>query len=329
MLAISSAIQSDPSNFEARLLLAQIWSLQGNFEFAGHAFDDLERQFPDQQHRIALTRHDTLPTLRQGQLLAAYSLARTKTDRGQFAFWVQSLLVGLQLSQQAAAFGAAAQNDLAALPEYARRLIEMETLIQQGKSSEAKTWLERPFADPWNAIYARLQVEMLMRIGANREAGTLLTHYGIVLGNFQRDLLRFAINKNNGDEISAQADLHGLLAKRLDSAHVDYLCAVLIRFPDRFGANRLHVLYGADAGVLTQKTVAAVWLVSTLANEAPIAKSWAAILKARGIIVPETARIDFSSPNLGRPGSVPALINSLPLPRDVVQALVLRMKRKQ
>ena len=49
----------------------------------------------------------------------------------------------------------------------------MEALLQQGRNAEAKVWLERPFDGPWNAVYARLQVEMLMRLGANREADTL------------------------------------------------------------------------------------------------------------------------------------------------------------
>lgn len=328
LLSISTAVQSDPSNLEPRLLLAQIWSLQGNFDFAGKTFDELEKQFPDQQRRIALTRHDTLVTIGQGRRLAEYALAKTRTDRNQFAFWIQSLLLGLQLSRQAESFAAAAQADIAALPEYPRRLIEMETLIQQGRTAEAKAWLVRPFAGPWNAIYARLQVEMLMRLGAMREAVSLLNHYGLVLGNFQRDLLHFAISKSSGDEISAQADLHGLLAERLGSIQVDYLCAVLVRTPDRFGVTRLQVLYGTDANSLPRETATAIWLVATLAGEKQIAEAWVPILKTKGVVPPEKLLIDFSATEFQNPNSVPFLINALPLPRDVVQALALRVKRK-
>jgi tetratricopeptide (TPR) repeat protein len=328
MLSLSTAIRSDPSNFEAHLLVAQIWSMQGNYEFSGRAFDELCRRFPEQALRIALARHDTLVTMRQGQLLAEYALAQARTDRNRFAFWIQSMLFGLRLSQQAEAFTAASQKDLALLPEYARRLVEMEALLQQGRNAEAKAWLERPFAGPWNAIYARAQVDMLIRIGANREAGTLLGHYGIVLGDFQRDLLRFTLNKSLGDEVSAQADLHGLLAKRLSAAYVNYICAALVRFPDRNGVNRLHAVYGADAGTLPQETAAAIWLVAILANEPQIAQAWAGTLKAKGIPIPAVNRIDFSTTDLANNEGVPFLINFTPLPRDVVQALALRVKKQ-
>lgn len=328
MLAVSSAIQSDPHNFEARLLLAQIWSLQGNFEFSGHAFDELEKEFPAQQRRIALTRHDTLVTLGQGRLLAEYALARTRTDRSQFAFWVQSLLFGLRLSQQAVPFNAAAQAEIAALPEYARRLVESEALLQQGRTAEAKAWLERPFDGPWNAVYARQQIEMLMRIGANREAGTLLDRYGVVLGNFQQELLHFVLSKHRGDEITAQADLHGLLAKRLEPAQVEYLCAVLVRFPDRTAITRLQALYGSNAAALPRETATAIWVAATLAREAEVARTWAGILRTKGVVVPAGGEIDLTATELASPNGVPFLINTLPLPREVVQALALRVQRK-
>jgi hypothetical protein len=327
MLAISSAIQSDPHNFESRLLLAQIWSLQGNFEFAGLAFDDLEREFPAEQRRLALTRQDTLITLGQGRLLAEYALAKTRTDRNQFAFWVQSVILGLRLSQQAGAFTAAAQAEIAALPEYARRLVESEVLVQQGRDAEAKGWLERPFAGPWNAVYARLQIEMLLRLGAYREASILLDYYGPVLGNFQRDLLHFTLSKSRGDEITAQADLHGLLAKRLDGAQVDYLCAALVRNPDRMGVSRLHVMFASDASSLAPATASAIWVAAILARESGIAEAWAGILKARGVLVPGEVGIDLTATALTNPNGVPFLINTLPLPRDVVQALALRVAR--
>jgi tetratricopeptide (TPR) repeat protein len=328
MLAVSSAIQSDPHNFDARLLLAQIWSLQGNFEFAAHAFDELEKEFPAQQRRIALTRHDTLVTLGQGRLLAEYALAKTRTERNQFAFWVQSLLFGLRLSQQAAAFSAAAQDEIAALPEYARRLVAMEALLQQGKNAEAKAWLERPFDGPWNAVYARQQVEMLLRLGAYREAGTLLDRYAIVLGPFQHELLHFTLSKSRGDEVTAQADLHGLLAKRPENAQVEYLCAVLVRFPDRTAVERLQALYGGNAASLPRETATAIWVAATLAQENETARSWAGILRTKGVVVPAEGTIDLASTELASPHSVPFLVNTLPLPREVVQSLALRVKRK-
>jgi tetratricopeptide (TPR) repeat protein len=328
MLAISSAIQSDPHNFEARLLLAQIWSLQGNFEFSGRAFDDLEKEFPGQQRRIALTRHDTLVTLGQGRLLAEYALAKTRTDRNQFAFWVQSLLFGLRLSQQAAAFNAAAQAEIAALPEYARRLVEMEALLQQGRTAEAKAWLERPFDGPWNAVYARQQIEMLMRLGAYREAGILLDRYGVVLGSFQQELLHFVLSKNRGDEITAQADLHGLLTKRLEPAQVEYVCAVLVRFPDRTAMARLQARYGSNAEALPRETATAIWVAATIARDAEVALTWAGILRTKGVVVPAGGALDLTATELANPNSVPFLINTLPLPREVVQALALRVQRK-
>lgn len=328
MLAVSSAIQSDPHNFEARLLLAQIWSLQGNFEYSAHAFEELEMEFPAEQRRIVLTRHDTLVTLGQGRVLAEYALAKTRTERNQYAFWVQSLLFGLRLSQQAAAFNAAAQAEVSALPEYARRLVEMEALLQQGRTAEAKAWLERPFDGPWNAVYARLQLEMLMRLGANREAGTLLDRYAVVLGPFQHELLHFTLSKHRGDEVTAQADLRGLLAKRLDPAQLEYLCAVLVRFPDQAAITQLEARYAGNAATLPRETATAIWVAATLARDTEVARAWARILQGKGVVVPAGGQIDLTATELASPNGVPFLINTLPLPREVVQALALRVTRK-
>lgn len=327
-LALSSAVQSNPDNLPASVLLAQIWYMQGNVAFADQAFERLARVFPEERARLNLVQHDTLVAIGQGRPLAEFALSRIPLDRARYAAWVEVMLFGLRLSHSAGSFFSTRLTDVAGLAPSARRLVAAEALIEDGKSDEARATLAAPFGQPWNPIYARLHVQMLIRIRAFAEGSVLLNNYGQVLGNFERDLLRLELNQAAGDAVSAQADLLGLLKGTLTPQQINELCAILVRYPDRAASNRVHAQLRTRADQLPPDTIAALWCAAQLAGATEAAATWAETLGRLRIELPNPPSIDFGIIDLVRPGGAPYLINTLQLPRPVVYALALQIKRK-
>jgi tetratricopeptide (TPR) repeat protein len=327
-LALASAVQSNPNNLPASVLLAQIWYMQGNAEFAEQAFERLARVFPEERTRLNLVQHDTMVAIGQGRPLAEFALSRTRLDREHYAAWVEAMLFGLRLSKSAESFFSIRLTEVAGLAPSARRLVSAEALIEEGRIDEARSALAAPFGQPWNPIYARLHVQLLIRIRAFREGSLLLNNYGQVLGNFERDLLRFELNKAAGDGVSAAADLLGLLKGTLTPLQINELCAVLVHYPDRAASNRIQAQLRPRTDTLPPDTIAALWCASQVAGATEAAAAWAEKLQRLRIELPEPPSIDFDIVDLVRPGGAPYLINTLQLPRPVVYALALQIRRK-
>ena len=327
-LALSTARQRDPSNYDATLLLAQITMFQRSYFHSDDLFAALWREHPDNRLRTAVVYHDSLLALDRMGKLAESSIAMVKADPGRSAVWVQSALLAIRSMSQAEAveFGRNQEAALLALAPHAVLLVRAELDLRTGGETRALTALRQRFDGPLNVFYTGYQIQRLAGLGAVNEAQQLLDQQGPSMGKFDHLLTQVTLSSLAGDRWAAHGDFRALLKEPLNELRVERLAGLLIKHPDVTLYREFHARIRAEAKLESAVYGAALWTAGIVCAASDEAKFWQTHGQQPPFArYPDIRSVNFSSRNLAAPDSPCHLINVLSLPREVIMALLWRM----
>lgn len=329
-LMLSTARELDPANYDAALLLAQISMFQRSFLFSDELFNTLGQSHPEQRRRTAITYHDTLVAVGRMSRLAAFSVVMASADPARASVWVRSALLALRLmpAAEAANFAQTEARSLALLAPHPRLLLQAEMDLRQGHDIEALAALHRSFAGPLNPFYVQYQVWRLAELGASAQAQLLLDTQGEVLGEFEQRLAQVRLAHLAHDAVLAKGSFRGLLRLPLNPDRVERIAALLVTQPDAALFRELHGRLVADGSFMDAVDGASLWLAATLSGAPAEADYWRS--HGRQTITsssyPDLTALDFSSWDLMAPATPLYLLNVVTLPREVIFALLGRMR---
>lgn len=329
-LMLSTAREIDPRNYDASLLLAQITMFQRSFLFSDGLFMALWRNHPVQRERTAITYHDTLISLGRMGRLAAFCVEMASTDRARAVMWQRSAFLAIRLlpADEVAAFAGTQAANLAKLAPHAQLLVQAELDLRQARDIEALAALHRNFDGPLNPFYLQYQITRLAELGAAADAQLMLDARGILLGDFEQNLLQIKLARLAGDEVLAKAAFRTLMRLPLNPLRVERIAAGLTAHPDAALFRELHARLLADPAFTRAVDGAALWLAATLSGAGREADYW----RTQGhqsipaSAYPDIPGLNYSSWNVGAPDSALHLLNTVTFPREIILALLERMQ---
>jgi hypothetical protein len=328
MVALGTARGLDGTDYDTRLLQAQIAMFQFNTAYADQEFRALGREFPDRGERTALIYHDTLLALFRYEPLALLCLDMALADPGRAALWVKSLLHALRDGGGAAVFVARHEAAIHKLPAHARLLLAAEAAVQSGEREKARAQLAQPFEGPLNPVYFDEQLMALARLGEADTARSLLRRMGPAFGDSDFMLGELALDYFTPDRSDEQLDLRSLLGAPLRAVQVHRLLALLIMRGDRDGFVVVETWMRQRPELAADVSGAAMWITALAFGRADLGAHWKTAGRQQfGDGYPSITAIDFSARSLERTDGVPSLVNALTLPREVIFALQSRTEK--
>ena len=327
-LALTTARQLDPTNYDAALMLAQISMFQHSYAFSDEQFMTLWREHPGHRSPIAIVYHDTLLALDRMGKLAEFSIVMAAADSSRAAVWIRSALLAVRSMQvdEAAAFGPKQAEAIRALAPHAQQLLRAELDLRAGEEIQALAALHKPFAGPVNPFYAQYQVERLAGLGALSEAQLLLDQKGPLMGDFEHLLTQTALSTMAADFTLAHGSFRALLKLSLTEQRVERLAALLIAHPDATLYRELHAHVRRDTRVESAVDGPTMWITGIICAARAEGAYWQTHGRQPAIVsYPVIDKLDFSSRNLLKSDSICHLINAVSFPRDVIMALLWRV----
>lgn len=327
-LALLSAQQRDPQNYEAALLLAQIAMFQGSVLAADQQFERLLRTHPAHAARTAVVYHDTLLSLGRMGTLVEFSLARAKADGARSAVWVRSALLGLRVVGRGdiAELKAKVEPAIAPLARHPQQLLRSEFELRSGDLPSALRRLRTAFNGPLNPFYTRHQVLRLAELGEAGTAQVLWDLYGPPFGEFEQQLAQFELSSVARDERTAEAAFRRLLALPLQEQRVERIAAALIAHPSAARFEQLSARVQREKSLEAASDGAGLWLTGIVCGAPAKAAYWRSHGKQPLARYGAVTAIDFRSRDLAVENSVCHLINVVSLPREIILALWARVE---
>lgn len=328
-LALLSAQQRDPRNYDAALMLAQIAMFQGSVLSADEQFDRLLREHPAQSGRTAIVYHDTLLSLDRMRRLAPFSLSMAKADSERSAVWLRSALLAVRSlsAADAAELREKTEPTIGSLSPHAQLLLRAEFDARSGDAASALKRLRAPFNGPLNPFYARHQVLRLAALGDAGTAQVLLDFYGPPFGEFEQQLTQFELSSIARDEVTAEAAFRRLLAQPLQELRVERLAAALIAHPNAERYRQFSARIQREALLEAVCDGAGLWVTGIVCGAPKDAIYWQTHGKQPMFSgYPPIKVVDFQSRALSAANSVCHLVNVLSLPREVIVALFARVE---
>lgn len=322
-----TAVAQDPNNYDARLFTAQYAAYAGDALLSDWLFDQVLARFGEQGGRTAITRHDTLLAVGRYDVLALHSLNRAVADRAGRPTWVNSLLLAMKLGRLGPAFVAEHKETVAKLGADAARLVQAMAAISAGDDRSALATLRHAFAPEVEPAYVRLQIEMLLKIGAPVDAEMAWTVNARNFAAFDRLLSRCRIDTGQGYGSLAALQFSSLVNQAASPMDWDKLVATLVLQPDREAFGYLHRRAAKDPGSLTIETATLLWVAAVAVGATEERDYWARHTAATfRVTYPPIAAINFKSIHGDEKGTVPWLVGALPLPRMTIASLYWRVE---
>lgn len=325
-LSLESALKSDPTSFQPALLLATLDSVSSRGRTANAWVGWALANQPQRAERVAVTLHDMM--LQQGQLerVADFALWMARRDRANAALWVRSLLTVLRATRSTGRFARLHAAEVTQLARPARSLMATQILAEEGRRDAARLALQRPLA-PDQPIYGLLQVEQLLRLGDTAAAEVVAQTLSPALGRVRALGLQYWIAERDADAVLAHACFDHVAAGPLAPGDVDWLAAMVIRAPDPASFRRLDRRLRASSADLTPDTAAGIWAAAVVCADREAARYWAErVRKGARTELPHDFHFDFGSASPARAGTVPAVLTHVALPREVIDALLARVR---
>ncbi|MBW8780938.1 MAG: tetratricopeptide repeat protein [Verrucomicrobia bacterium] len=325
--SMASALQQDPHNYEARLLMGQYGEFAGEYETADRFFEDVLREFPQARTRTAITLHDTLLATGRFEPLARHCLSMALADETSRPTWVRSLLLALHLGRIGSAFVIGHQEQIAKLDPAARRLIVAEAAIEEQDVPVALGLLRVPFPGPVNAVNFVAQVQLLLRAGKVDAAASVWQAAAGQLQPFDRQLTRSWIDRSGGYQTLAEMEFAALAEGPMDAASLDKLVSTLVLHPDRPLFLRLHRRFVSSPELVDRVSVGELWLAAVVCGASTEQAYWAEISAEKfHQSYPPISAIDFTSLNGKRTNTVPFLVGIAPFARETIASLYWRVE---
>ncbi|MEJ1973681.1 MAG: tetratricopeptide repeat protein [Lacunisphaera sp.] len=189
LAALETAVQIEPDNFPAGMLLARIYQA-GNALAADRIYARLQRSHPEQ--RVEIGRAWFRSLLGQGRLEEVAVLAREQlaAEPAAAAVWTNALIFSAQAIHRPALLEAATTD--AAVPPGARAVLQLAGRVAQAPTAQARRTLlvQTPLAPgfPYDRIY---RAEQLLADGFTMDVLGLLGASTAELGG--RDIARLAL----------------------------------------------------------------------------------------------------------------------------------------
>lgn len=317
-----TAVAQDPTNYDARLFTAQYAAYAGDSLLSDWLFDQVMAQFGEQGGRTAITRHDTLLAVGRYDVLALHSLNRAVMDRASRPVWVGSVLLAMKLGRLGLAFIAENEKAIAQLGPDAARLVRAMAAIVAEDAGATLATLRHTFGPEVEPAYVRLQIEMLLKIGAPVDAEMAWTVNARNFTAFDRLLARCRIDTGQGYGPLAALEFSSLVNQAANPGDWDKLVATLILQPDRETFGYLHRRAAKDPGSLTLETSMSLWVAAVVVGAAEEREYWARHVAATfRVTCPSIGTINFKSIRGDEAGTVPWLVGALPLPRTTITSL--------
>ncbi|HLP26095.1 MAG TPA: hypothetical protein VK477_10475 [Acidobacteriota bacterium] len=327
-LALLSAQQRDPRNYDAALLLAQIAMFQRSVLSSDQQFQRLMREHPAQAARTAVVYHDTLLSLDRMRTLAEFSLVMAKADSARSAIWVRSALLGVRAVglAEVAELKEEVEPALAALAPHAQQLLRAEFEWRAGDRASALRRLRARFNGPLNPFYTRHQVLRLAELGEAAAAQVLWDFYGPPFGEFEQQLTQFELAMVARDDGAAEGAFRRLLALPLQEQRIDRIAAALIVHPDAGRFQQLSARVRRENLLEAASDGAGLWIAGIVCGVRAEAAYWRSHGRPPLSAFPSITAVDFRSRDLSAENSVCHLVNVLSLPREVILALWARVE---
>jgi hypothetical protein len=324
-LSLLSSLQLDPANYEATLFLGHLKQYQQNFPASDAVFRGLLDQHPHRRQETAIAWHDALLVRQRYRELAVLALHMAAIPDPEAPFWVRSALFALRASPNVTGFVDLNANRIATLPSAARALFLAEGAFQQAPREAMVGRLLEASAGNLAPVLVDEFVDLLLRLNEVGRAEALLRRQGVGLTAFDRAFAQMRIDQASGDAALVRLDFEALLRRRLTPASLDRLVAWLIEHPDRQSFARLERAVSRRENQ-PAVTGAEMWVVALACGATAEAAAWARICEQRfGLWLPSIAALNFSSDRLTDLTSVPHLVVTAKLPREVIFSLLRRM----
>lgn len=326
-LALLSAQQRDPRNYDAALMLAQIAMFQRSWLASDQQFERLMREHPEQAARTAVVYHDTLLSLDRMRTLAEFSLVMARVDSARSAIWVRSALLGVRAVSltEVAELKEKVAPAVAALAPHAQQLLRAEFESRAGDHVSALRRLRTRFSGPLNPFYTRHQVLRLAEFGDPGTAQVLWDFYGPPFGEFEQQLTQFELASLARDESAAQVAFRRLLVLPLQEQRVERVAAALIMHPSTTRFEQLSDRVRRERRLESVIDGPALLITGIVCGAASEAAHWRTHGRQPLGAYPTIAAVDLLSRDLVAENSVPHLVNVLSLPREIILALWTRV----
>lgn len=324
LLSLSTARHLAPDDYQTGLLLGQLWSAAGSYGYSDAVFELLQRDFPEKAESTAISFHDQLLVSQRFDRLADLCLQRLVAGSKQTEEWERSLFFAVDHGRLAAKFSAAHAAEVAGLPPRITFLLQTYALWQSGKLDAAIARLTPYKVGTGSTVFMRVQIEALARLGRPDEATTLLNHYAPALGGaFEYSALQYVITVSRGASHLVQSDFLLLLRRPLSLAEFDRICALLVASGDRESLPRLRRHFRNPVLAGSGLAYAEFWMAALVCGDQESVEFAAReVLRVEKHALPAGKKIDFLSEDPTNPVGVRTLLNTVPLMRETIFALV-------
>jgi len=324
---MATALEMDPRNYDARLLMAQYAEFAGDFITAEEFFDQILRDFPEAVTRTAITYHDTLLAVGRSEVLAKFCLRMGAEDAANRSNWVDSLLLAMHLGRLGPDFVAGNGAALARLTSDERRMVQGEALLVSGDRRAAWASLRMTFNPPVEANHVMQQIQWFLRAGAPADAEVAWSVNSRGLDEFDRQLARCWVDQGLGYPALAELEFAALADPSCSRQVIDKLVATLVMQPDANSFTHLHRrVLAAGPEAITRETVDEMWLAAVVCGGAAERDYWAKQAKESfGLVYPVIRAVNFNSLDGAKVGTVPFLVGGASLGRNTIEALYWRV----
>lgn len=320
--SMATALELDPHNYDARLLMAQYSEFAGEFLTADRFFKMLLREFPEKRSRTAITFHDTLLSVGRHEALAVHCLDMATANTSDHSTWTSSLLLAMHLGKLGAAFLAKHPFEIAQLEPDAQRLVQAQALLKDGKVNAARAGLRHAFATPVDANYVIQQIRMFLRAGAPADAEVAWTINARELDPFDRQLSRCWVDHGLGYASLAGMEFAALTDRPHTEQTLDKLVATLVMQPDPDAFQALHRRMLAPKEAITLQASGEMWLAALACHAAQERDYWARICSEQfHMDYPLISAIRFDSRDKEQNDTVPFLVNIGVFSRETIAGL--------
>ncbi len=326
LVSLSSARQLDPWNYLANLQLARLWGYTGDYGYSQDAFEELLRSFPQDAAETATSYHDMLLAAGWFRPLAKLSLDRSLVESNHSNAWIRTLLFAIEHGRLASEFSQINASELARTAPWVQHAVQSLALEQSGEHDAARDhWLNLPGAIASSALF-RLQIESLLRLEQATAARDLLEREGWRWPGFATEALRYRVEHALApDSVETRAAFRALLRANFSPEDFDRLCALLIETNDRASLRRIRGYSRLPDIAATPTSLTALWSVAIVLKDPETAAYIAATPDAPATdLLRKLHQNGADQRPLDQPGGARFLLNTLPLPRETIFALVAR-----
>lgn len=320
--SMATALTLDSHNYDARLLMAQYSEFADEFLTGDRFFKALMYEFPQMRVRTAITFHDTLLAVGRHEILAIHCLDMAAENNPDRSTWTGSLLLAMHLGKLGPEFLAKHPDKYTHLEPDARRLVQAQALLNDGKVNEARADLRHAFTSPVNANYVIQQIRLFLRTGSPADAEVAWAINARNLLPFERQLARCWIDHGLGYASLAGMEFSSLAAGHQTEQNLDKLVATLVMQPNPDAFQALHRRMLAAQHTITVQTTGEMWLASLVCQAPKERDYWAQISKERfHMSYPLISNIRYDSRAKNQEGAVPFLVNTGVFSRETITEL--------